>query len=162
MATRRVRNQQKGTGVKVNKVKYILFLGAVMLAAAALTACSVNFTTSHISSMKLSKDKEGTKEASTFGPQETIFANATVSNVSGKVTLNWKLIAVKVEGQPENTAVTNLDRSFELPSDGESSYNLSAPAAGWPAGNYKIELHMLVEGGEEKDLKVAPFTITGG
>ena len=139
----------------------IIRTGAVLLAVVTLTACSVSFTTSHLSSLSVSKDKDGTTAASSFGPHDTIYAKGTVANVSGTVTLKWRLIAEKVQGQTDNFAIPGLDKSFELPSDGSSTYDLSAPDAGWPPGTYKIELHMLVEGGEEKDLKTAEFTVAG-
>ena len=70
-------------------------------------------------------------------------------------------MAQKVEGQPENLVITDMDKTFELPSDGNSEYNLSPADAGWPLGTYRIELHMLVESGEEKDVKTATFTVSG-
>ncbi|QBB70128.1 hypothetical protein ELE36_06965 [Pseudolysobacter antarcticus] len=127
-----------------------------------ITACSVSFTTSHLSSLIVSKEKDSSTEASTFGVHDTVYAKGVVSNVSGKVTLQWHLIAEKVAGQPDNFLIAALDKSFELPSDGNSSYDLSPPDAGWPAGKYRIELHMLVESGEDKDMKSSVFTVTGG
>lgn len=146
--------------MNVEKARNVLSLGAIMLAVAAIAACS--FTTAHISSLVLSKDKAGTQETSNFGLKDPIFAKATVSNVPSKVTLKWRLITEKVEGQPDNAPVSALDRSFELPGDGTSTYDLSAPDAGWPPGKYRIELSMLVESGEQKDQKTASFTISGG
>jgi hypothetical protein len=154
-------NRQRGGSVNLHKARNILLLIAILLATAALAACNFSVSTSNISSLKLAKDKDISAETSTFGPHDTIFARGTVSNVSGKVTLKWRLITVKVEGQPDNAPVTNLDKSFDLAGDGESTYDLSAPTAGWPPGQYKIELHMLVESGDEKDQKSAAFTITG-
>ncbi|MDT4955155.1 MAG: hypothetical protein QOJ02_3293, partial [Acidobacteriota bacterium] len=46
-----------------NRLYLALGLGMILIAA---SACS--FTTAHISSFKLSKDKEGTAEATTFAP----------------------------------------------------------------------------------------------
>lgn len=137
----------------------------LMLASAVMvlmTACSVSFTTSHLSSLIVSKEKDSTTTASAFGPHETVYAKGVVSNVSGKVTLQWHLIAEKVVGQADNFAIAGLDKSFELAGDGNSSYDLSPPDAGWPVGKYRIELHMLVESGEDKDMKSSTFTVTGG
>jgi hypothetical protein len=142
------------------KVRTLLGLVTITLAIAVMSAC--NFTTAHISSLTLSKDAEGTKETNSFGLRDTIYARATVSNVPSKVVLKWRLITEKVEGQPENGAIEALDRSYDLPSDGESTYHLSAPDAGWPPGKYRIEIGMFVEGGEQKDHKAAAFTISGG
>jgi len=148
----------RGKIVNLKKALKLILASAVLL----LTACSVSFTTSHLSSLIVSKEKDSSTVATTFGSHDTVYAKGEVSNVSGKVTLQWHLIAEKVEGQPDNAVITSLDKSFELPSDGNSSYNLSPPDAGWPVGKYRIELHMLVESGEDKDMKSSAFTITGG
>ena len=127
---------------------------------AAIAGC--NFTTAHIRSFIVSKDKQGAQPADKFNPHDTIYAKAVLSNVPSKVTVKWKVIAVKVEGEAENSPITDLERSFDLPSDGTSDYQLSPPASGIPAGTYKIEAHMLTEGGDEKDLKIATITVSGG
>jgi hypothetical protein len=127
---------------------------------AAIPGC--NFTTANISSFVVSKDKAGTQAAVKFNPHETIYAKAVLSNVPSKVTVKWRVIAVKVEGEKENSPIEGLDRSFDLPSDGTSDYQLSPPDAGIPLGTYKIEAHMLTESGEEKDLKSATITVAGG
>ena len=113
---------------------------------AAIPGC--NFTTAIISSFVVSKDKEGAQTADKFNPHETIYAKVLVSNVPSKVTVKWRVIAVKVEGEKH--------------SDGTSDYELSPPASGIPVGTYKIEAHMLTEGGDEKDLKSATITVAGG
>ena len=136
---------------------YLAF--AVTLALALTSACS--FTTAHISSLKLSKDKEGNTETTSFAPHDTIYAKATVSNVPSKVTVKLRFITEKVEGQPENAPVEQFDKSFDLPSDGVVTYYVSPPTAGWPPGKYRIEASMFIESGEQKDQKTATFTVSG-
>jgi hypothetical protein len=111
--------------------------------------------------LKLSKDKEGNSEANTFAPDDAIYARATVSNVPSKVTLKFRLITEKVEGQPENAPVTKFDTSIDMPQDGVGTFSLTPPTAGWPAGKYRIEVNMLIESGEQKDQKSASFTVSG-
>jgi hypothetical protein len=136
--------------------KWFLTLG---LGIILVTANACSFTTAHISSFKLSKDKEGNTEASTFAPGDSIYALATVSNVPSKVTLKFRLITEKVEGQPENAPVTKFDTSIDLPTDGVGTFSLTPPPAGWPAGRYRIEVSMLIQSGEQKDQKSATFTV---
>ena len=136
--------------------KWCLTLG---LGIILITANSCSFTTAHVSSFKLSKDKEGNTEASTFAPDDSIYALATVSNVPSKVTLNFRLITEKVEGQPENAPVPKFDTSLDLPTDGVGTFSLTPPPAGWPAGHYRIEVSMLIQSGEQKDQKSATFTV---
>ena len=124
---------------------------------AVVSACS--FTTANISSLKLSKDKEGKSETNTFAPTDSIYALATVSNVPSKVTLKFRLFTEDVVGQPKNQPVPNFDISLELPSSGVGTYSLTPPPAGWPAGKYRIEVAMLIESGEQKDQETTTFTV---
>jgi hypothetical protein len=133
------------------------FITGAMLILAVASACS--FTTANISSMKLSKDKEGKSGASTFAPTDDIYAIATVSNVPSKITLKFRLITEDVEGQPKNSPVPKFDTSIEIPSDGYGTYSLSPPPAGWPVGKYKIDVTMHIESGEQKDQESATFTV---
>jgi hypothetical protein len=129
-----------------------------MLMLAVVSACS--FTTANISSLKLSKDKEGTIAATDFAPNDSIYAKATVSNVPSKVTLKFRVFTEDVEGQPKNAPVPNFDKSFDVPSDGYVDYYLTPPTAGWPSGKYRIEVAMLVESGEQKDQKTVSYTVS--
>lgn len=131
-----------------------------IVAALTLTfvsACS--FTTANISSMKLSKDKEGKSETNTFAPTDSIYALATVSNVPSKVTLKFRLFTEDVVGQPKNQPVPQFDISLDLPSSGVGTYSLTPPPAGWPAGKYRIDVAMLIESGEQKDQETTSFTV---
>ncbi|HEX8922670.1 MAG TPA: hypothetical protein VF766_14440 [Pyrinomonadaceae bacterium] len=137
--------------------RWSVVVGAVLLLSVA-SACS--FTTANISSLKLSKDKEGTTETTSFAPGDTIYAKATVSNVPSKVTLKFRVFTEDVVGQPKNATVPNFDKSFEIPSDGYVDYYLTPPPAGWPAGKYRIDVAMLIESGEQKDQKAVSYTVT--
>ena len=138
--------------------RWPLALGLGMI---LITASACSFTTAHISSLKLSKDKGGNTEASAFAPDDSIYALATVSNVPSKVTLKFRLVTEKVEGQPENAPVAKFDTSIDMPSDGVGTFSLTPPPTGWPAGKYRIEVSMLIQSGEQKDQKSATFTVSG-
>ena len=142
----------------MRKRKICLTFGAA-LALAFASACSV--TTAHISSLKLGKDKEVTNETTGFGPNDTVYAVAQISNVPSKVTVKVRLILEKVEGQPENFPNPGTDKSYDVPSDATVKYWLSPPPGGWPAGKYRIEASMLNDNGEQKDQKTATFTVSG-
>ena len=135
-----------------------LYVAVLMLAAAG--GCKFSFTTANISSLKLSKDEEGKNEASSFGPGETVYAIATVSNVPSKVTLKFRFITENVQGQPANAPVEAFDRSFDVPRDGYVRYFVSPPPRGWPPGKYRIEVAMLTGSGEQKDQESATFTVS--
>jgi hypothetical protein len=123
---------------------------------AMMTACSVS--TSHLTDIKLSNDKDLSTPTTTFAKTDTVYAQAGAANLASPVTLQWHLIAEKVAGQAPNSVIPGLDKSFDLPSDGTSTYNLSPPTAGFPAGTYKLEVDMMVDGAQ-KDQKTAEFTV---
>jgi hypothetical protein len=141
--------------MQMRQWKLALSLGLILTMA---SACS--FTTANISGMKLSKDREGTAETNTFAPRDNIYARASVSNVPSKVSLKFRLITEKVQGQPENAPVSQFDTTVEMPSDGVGIYSLSPPTAGWPTGKYRIEVTMHIESGEQKDQEAATFTVS--
>lgn len=96
--------------------------------------------------------------ATAFGAHDPVFAKATADNVAGKVSLDWRLVAENVKGQKPNTAIPQLDKSYDLDSDGSTTYDLSPPDAGWPAGKYKVVITM-VDDGTQRDQKSAEFTV---
>jgi hypothetical protein len=129
-----------------------------VLTLAFVSSCS--FTTANISSLKLSKAKDGSAETNSFAPGDSIYALATVSNVPSKVTLKFRLTTEDVDGQPKNQAIPQFDVSIEMPSSGVGTYSLSPPPAGWPAGKYRIDATMHIESGEQKDQESTTFTVT--
>lgn len=139
------------------------FVSVALVIAATLfaTGCSVGFTTAHITGLTIAKDKAAAQPASSFTATEPVYAKATVANVPGKVTLKWHLVADKVTGIGANSPLPDADMSFELAGDGNSTYTLTPPAAGWPAGTYSIHVSMLDESGVEKDKRSATFTVAG-
>jgi hypothetical protein len=130
------------------------------LAAAVLmlfvAACSVS--TAHISSLKTGKDKAISTEASSFAPTDTIYAQAHAANLPEKVTMQWQVVAEKVTGQPPNTPIAQLNVNNDLPSDGDSTYTLAPPTAGWPTGTYKITVTMM-DNGQQRDQKSTEVTV---
>lgn len=138
-------------------LKSWLSLTGATLLVAALAACSP--TVPKIDSLKLGKDKEVTKETTTFAPKDTVYGFVHAS-APGKVTLKWQVIAVKAEGVPENFHIANADANVELPGTGTSNYNFP-PGDGFPLGKYRIEVRMVDETGAEKDAKTMDFTVAG-
>lgn len=129
---------------------------AVILAAPLLAACSAS--TAHIGSLQVAKDKDLSSPSSSFGAHDTIYAEASADNVPSKITLNWQLVAENVKGQKPNTEIPQLDKSYDLASDGKATYDLTPPDAGWPPGTYKIIVTM-DDNGTQRDQKTAEFTV---
>ena len=138
-----------------------LALGLGLVLAAAL-ACNFNFSTANISSLKVGKDEKVSTETSSFGPKDTVYIVATLSNTSDKWKMRCRLYFDDVQGQKSGELVPESEQTLQLPGAGTASYKYSWGGAGWPSGKYKIEVAMISEQGEEKDKKTANFTITGG
>ena len=134
--------------------------GPAILSIFVLVAgCSVSFTTAHITSFTVGKDKGASVPANAFGPRDPVFAKVTVANNVGKVTLKWQLVAEKAAGLPEHNALSEADKSFDLNGDGSSTYTLTPPASGWPPGTYSVNVSMLDATGAEKDKRSATITV---
>lgn len=144
----------------MGKIRRSTLLGLTFLLL-FIAGCKVSCTTANVSSLKLSKDKEGNNPAKEFGPGDTVYATATVSNNASKVTLKFNLFTEKVEGKPDNTSVPNTEVTLDVPGDGVGSYHITIPPSGFPAGRYRIEVVMLYNG-DQKDKKSDTFTVKGG
>jgi hypothetical protein len=135
-----------------------LALGMGLLLSVAL-ACKFSASTANISSLKIAKDKAAAQEASSFGPNDTVYAVAEVSNVPDKVKVKGRLLFDDVEGQPTGP-VPGAETTLDLPGSGTATYTFTPPPSGWPKGKYKVEATMLNEEGEQKDQKSATFTVS--
>jgi len=139
------------------KTNQALSTSAIALFGALAFACS--FSTAHISSLKIGKDRAVGQESSTFAPADAVYAVATVSNAPGKVKVKGQLAIEDVAGQKPGP-VPGLEKTLDLEGSGTATFSFTPPPDGWPAGKYKIETIMLNEQGEEKDRKAASFSVS--
>ncbi|HEY3104571.1 MAG TPA: hypothetical protein VGJ69_13345 [Pyrinomonadaceae bacterium] len=129
-----------------------------MLALAAF-ALSCSFSTAHVSSLKVGKDRAISQEASSFEPNDTVYAVATVSNAPGKVKVKGRLVVEDVPGQ-QTGPIPGLEKTLDLEGSGTATFTFTPPPDGWPKGKYKIEAVMMNEKGEQKDQKSASFSVS--
>jgi len=141
------------------KINGRLFTTCVMLVAIAAFALSCSFSTAHLSSLKVGKDKAISQEASTFEPNDTVYAVATVSNAPGKVKVKGRLVVEDVPGQ-QTGPIPGLEKTLDLEGSGTATFTFTPPPDGWPKGKYKIEAVMMNEKGEQKDQKSASFSVS--
>jgi len=127
----------------------------LVLIGALSFACS--FSTAHLSSLKIGKDRDVSREASTFAPNDTVYALATVSNAPGKIRVKGQLAIEDVAGENAGP-IPGLEKTLELDGSGTATFTFTPPAAGWPKGKYKVEVVMMNEQGQQKDHKSASFT----
>jgi len=119
-------------------------------------ACSMS--SANLSSVKISKDKSGSPETSTFGPNDTIYAVGTASNAPGKVKVKGALAFDDVEGQKPGP-IPGLEKTLDLEGSGTATYTFTPPPDGWPKGKYKVEVTLMDDSGQQKDQKTASFTV---
>ena len=131
-------------------------LGIMLLVA---LACKFSATTANISSLKLGKNKTVSSETSNFGPSDTVYAVAEISNASEKLKVKGRLAIEDVPGQ-KTGPIPGLEDEVDLPGSGTATFSFTPPASGWPKGKYKVDVIMLNEAGEQKDEKSATFTVS--
>ena len=134
--------------------KFALASGLLLM---VILACSA--TTAHLSSIKVSKDKSGGPETSSFAPEDTIYVVGTVANAPGKVKVKGALAFEDVEGQKPGP-IPGLEKTLDLEGSGTATYTFTPPPSGWPKGKYKVEVTMMDDSGQQKDQKSASFTIS--
>jgi hypothetical protein len=135
--------------------RYTTLAFFLVLIGALSFACS--FSTAHLSSLKIGKDRDVSREASTFAPNDTVYALATVSNAPGKIKVKGQLAIEDVAGENAGP-IPGLEKTLELDGSGTATFTFTPPAAGWPKGKYKVEVVMMNEQGQQKDHKSASFT----
>src|SRR5258706_14454296 len=101
----------------------ILVISLGLLVVIAL-ACKFSASTANISGLKIGKDKSVTTETSTFGPKETVYAGATISNSPGKGKVKGRLV-------PEDAPDKGNETTMELPGNGTATFTFTPPCAGF-------------------------------
>jgi hypothetical protein len=128
------------------------------ISALIVIALACNMSTANMSSLKISKDKEGKQETTTFKAGETIYAVATISNSPGKTITKFRLRADEVAGRVKGDVIPGTEVGVELPGAGMAVYTLPIPA-GANGGTFTLEADMHNDAGEKKDGKASPVTI---
>jgi hypothetical protein len=141
--------------MRSNEWRVALGLGLLLVVA---QACEFSVSTANLSSLKVSKDKAASQEASSFAANDTIYAVATVSNAPGKTKVKGRLLADDVEGLTKGP-IPGLETTVDLPGSGTATFTFTPPPDGWTKGKYKIEATMLDENGQQKDQKTTDFSV---
>jgi hypothetical protein len=139
------------------KSNHLASASAFVILLALLFAC--NFSSAHLSSLKIGKDRAVNQETSSFAPNDPFYAVATVSNAPGKVQVKGRLVIEDVPGEKPGP-VPSLERTLDLDGSGAATFSFTPPPNGWPVGKYKIEVIMLNDKGEQKDQKSASFSVS--
>lgn len=135
------------------------FLLAIGLFIAVVLAC--NATTANISSLKVSTDEEGKNESKNFKPGDKVYAVAVISNNVGKVKAKFRILHDNVEGESAGTLVQGAEKTLDVEGSRPAIFWVTLPPTGFKNGQYKFEVSMLTENGEQKDQKTATFEVSG-
>jgi hypothetical protein len=125
----------------------------------AVVACNFSATTANISSLKVGKDADVNTESDSFGPNDTIYAVAVISNASENLKVTGRLSAESVEGM-DSGPIPGAEKTLDMKGGGTAKFNFTGGTNGWPKGKYKMEVLMKNEAGEEKDKKSATITVS--
>ncbi|MBN1967215.1 MAG: hypothetical protein JW910_21355 [Anaerolineae bacterium] len=113
------------------------------LIAAAL-ACSFNFSTAKIKSVKMVTDDSGKTETQAYGTADTFFCIVELTNAPDDTKTKAVWTAVQVAGVEPNFSIGE----YELESgSGVLTFQVS-PQTDWPVGQYKVEIYL---NGEKKE-----------
>jgi hypothetical protein len=140
-------------------VKNLLGLGivAVVLFTAAF-AC--NMSTANLSSLKTSAQKDG-PETTSYKAGDTIYADATVSNNGGKVSVKMFISVDDAPGMKKGDVIPNSETSLDLDGDGIAKYHYPTFAT-TKGGKFNVVAEMYNDAGEKKDSKTVAITVAPG
>jgi hypothetical protein len=133
-------------------------MGPRMLLAAALAAAVAYAPVAYAASPRYTdivmSDTKGGKEMHAFKPATPkIYIHANVEGVSAGTTLKGDWIAVKTKVAPPNYKIDSVElKTFPLMTSVD--FNMSKPTAGWPEGDYRVDL--FIGGKKVTDVK---FTV---
>lgn len=145
--------------MRTNRWNLALALSIIVVAA---LACNYSFTTANVSKLKLTKDKNGQTETDKFGPTDTVYGVATISNTSNKQKVKIRLLYDDVKGQDSGKLFPGTEATSVISGASDVPLNFSPPASGWSNGRYKVEFTMYdEEGNKQVDQKTATFTVSG-
>jgi hypothetical protein len=145
--------------MRTNRWNLVLALSFILVAA---LACNYSFTTANVSKLKLGKDKDVKTETDKFGPKDTVYGVATISNTSNKHKVKIRLLYDDVKGQDSGKLFPGTEASSVIDGAKDVPLNFTPPAAGWANGRYKIEFTMNDEDGNKQiDQETATFTVSG-
>lgn len=130
-----------GTTPAMTRLRWLL----ITLVVSVVSACEFSGTATsvEISNVRLTKDKEGKIETTTFAPSDKeVYAKAHVSRVpSDGITLRFRLVADDVQGTQGKIL---LEKFLELSADDDVTFTVTASETGLVPGKYKIEIARLL------------------
>jgi hypothetical protein len=136
--------------------------GLAIVALVLFTAAwACNVSTANLTSLKTSKDKDGTQETTTYNAGDTIYAQAAVGNNPGKVSVKIYMTVEDAPGMKKGDTIPNSEVKLDLEGDGTAKYNYPTYVT-TRGGKFNVVAEMMNEAGEKKDSKTAAITVQPG
>lgn len=90
---------------------------------------------------RLTDERTGTTEKTVFSPTTPqLFVHFTIADVPPNTTLRSVWVAESVQGAPSETRMD--EATLTTGRDTAGTFSLSRPTAGWPVGQYRVELYI--------------------
>jgi len=140
--------------------RWNLIIGLSMLFAVVL-GCNFSASTARIKSLKIAKDEEGNQVANTFKPGEKIYAIADIGNNPGKVKVTFRIVYDQVKGQEAGSPLAGAEKTLDVDGSRPAIFWVTLPASGFANGQYKVDVTMANENGEQKGQESATFNVEG-
>jgi len=121
------------------KIRIAILLALLVLIASTL-ACGSSAPTG-VSNPSLSTDKAGTNTTTTFAPTDTVYLSFDINQVDKGTSFDIKWYALNVSGQDPNTPFFTSNVIYDG-SGANKVYANTNSTAGFPVGQYKVEIYM--------------------
>lgn len=139
------------------KSKWAFARIAVLLAGAAAISFAVQAQAGapRYTDLLLSDTKDGTAKRVFTPTTAKIFLSSKLADVPTGAKLTGTWIAEKTKAAPPNYRINSVDLTVG-PLINRANFSLSKPNAGWPAGDYRVELSINGKLASTVRFKVAP------
>ena len=128
-------------------------VAALAASAAALLFSSAALAAAAYSDVVISDSAEG-KETHTFKPTTAkIYVRSRLTGADKPVKAKADWIAVKAEGAPANYKIDSTELAAG-PTMNKVQFSFSKPTAGWPVGDYRVDLFL-----DGKKVNEVKFTV---
>jgi hypothetical protein len=100
----------------------------------------ISFSTANITNARLTSDKDGAKEVTSFAPADQYFyCYFKLNNAPDDTVVKGTWTLVSADGYSDNS---EIDSAEVTGSDNTYYFSLSRSTDAWPVGKYKIDLYI--------------------
>jgi len=109
---------------------------AVLLLVLSALACQVSVSTARLDNVKLYKDPDRQTKTTGYAPGDTFYCILDLKNAPDDTTVKATWSSVSASGD------TLIDEYELTTGSGVLTFQLTPPEAGWPKGNYRVDLFL--------------------